>query len=489
MRFILAAVIGALLLPVVGLQSTSPAAPASDNKKADVSRGLRLDLDEAAPGYVLYDSRGTMNVLIDRAGKVVHSWPVGDTSTSVYLLDNGNLLRCAKDPSPTDFKAGGQGGRIQEVSWDGEMLWDWTFANDKHWLHHDIQPLPNGNILAIAWESKSARECVYAGRRPDLTPEKGLWPTMIIEVQPLRPNGGRIVWEWHMWDHMVQNHDSTKPNFGTPSEHPELIDVNGAANLPALPPAELARLKALGYIPDDAKPANLGSDFQHANAIDYNAELDQIAISIHDFHEIWIFDHSTTAEEASGHSGGRYNKGGDLLYRWGNPKIYGRGTEKDQALFGQHDIRWIEKGLAGAGHLMLFNNNIPGPDGEHSAILELVPPMHVDGSYPVPSEGAFGPETPIWKYEAPDKKSFHSNFISGARRLPNGNTLICSGRKGRIFEVTPEGEIVWEFWEPFSDNHAVFRATKYPPDHPALAGRDLKPIDPQPEHAQAKPSE
>jgi hypothetical protein len=480
-----------MFLAAAGLYSNA-AAPADANAASgepeEVVRGLRLASDEAAPGYVLYNSRERMNVLLDRAGKVVHSWPVGGTSTSVYLLGNGNLLRCARETNSV-FKAGGAGGRLQELSWDGDILWDWVFASERHLLHHDIQPLPNGNILAVAWESKSARECGYAGRRAELTPEAGLWPTMIIEVEPIRPNGGRIVWEWHMWDHLIQDSDPTKPNYGKPSEYPELFDINGGAKVPDLDPKELARLKALGYVPDDAKQKDIRSDFIHTNAIDYNADLDQIAMSSPVLGEIWIIDHSTNSEEAAGHTGGRYGKGGDLLYRWGNPRIYGRGTEEDQVLFGQHDIRWIEKGLPGAGHWMLFNNNVPGADGPHSAILELVPPMRADGSYAVPSQGAFGPEKPVWSYEAPDKKSFHSNFISGASRLPNGNTLICSGRKGRIFEVTREGKIVWEFWEPFGGTHNVFRATKYPPDHPAFAGRDLKPIDPQPEFAKPKPSE
>ncbi|MDA1272742.1 MAG: aryl-sulfate sulfotransferase [Verrucomicrobia bacterium] len=501
--FTLATLVYALYLIVAGLQTTSPAAPASDNKKPEVIRGLRLNSDEAAPGYVLY-ARGRMTYLIDREGMVVHTWTGKETSNSVYLLDNGNLLQCAQEPNPPVFKGGGQGGRLQEYSWDGELLWDWKFANEHHLLHHDIQPMPNGNILAIAWEAKSARECIQAGRRIDLTPEAGIWPDMIIEIEPQRPNGGRIVWEWHMWDHLIQNYDSTKANYGTPSEHPELIDINGGTKQPEMDSKELARLKALGYIPNDAKPRDLRSDFLHTNAVDYNADLDQIAISIHNLHEIWIIDHSTTSEQASEHSGGRHNKGGDLLYRWGNPLIYGRSTQDQQMLFGQHDIRWIEKGFPGAGHLTVFNNNAKAPEGVHSAVLELVPPMNADGSYVTPSQGPFGPDQPLWKYEAPDKQSFHSNYISGARRQPNGNTLICAGADGIFFEVTHEGKIVWEFLEPFGEgtpsadsrpnrdsgrNHSVFRATKYPPEHPAFAGRQLKPINPQPAYAKAPPSE
>jgi hypothetical protein len=278
-----------------------------------------------------------------------------------------------------------------------------------------------------------------------------------------------------------------------------LINLNGDGETPKVDAAELARLKALGYVPAGTKQGDIGSDLLHMNAVAYNADLDQIVLSTPRFNEIWVIDHSTTTEQAAGHTGGRWKKGGDLLYRWGNARAYGRGTKEDQTLFGQHDIRWIEKGLPGAGHLMVFNNNAKLPQGAHSAVLELVPPTQPDGSYVVPEKGPFGPSEPHWKYEAPDKKSFHSGFISGARRLPGGNTLICAGADGRLFEVTKEGKIVWEYWDPYSgqvkaadggqpqpvgkNTYAVFRAAKIPRQHPALAGRELRPIQPQPKPA------
>jgi hypothetical protein len=261
----------------------------------------------------------------------------------------------------------------------------------------------------------------------------------------------------------------------------------------------------LGYVPDDVDENDVQSDMFHTNAIDYNAELDQIALSIPRLNEIWIIDHSTTTEEAAGHTGGRWGKGGDLLYRWGNPWISSRGTKEQQVLGFQHDVRWIPEGYPGAGNLMVFNNNATGPEGTFSAVYELVPPRNPDGSYVVPAQGAFGPDQPIWKYEAPDKLSFHSGHISGAKRQTNGNTLICQGAAGRFFEVTPEGEIVWEFWEPYGgmapladgsfpelssdSNHSIFRVTKIPPQHPALAGRDLQPVNPQPPTAMEQSSE
>ena len=352
--------------------------------------------------------------------------------------------------------------------------------------------LPNGNILAIAWEAKSAQEAVAAGRRPELTPEAGLWPDTIVEFEPQRPDGARIVWEWHMWDHIVQDGDPALGNYGDPSEHPERIDINGDRDTPQVSAAELARLQALGYVPSDAAPEDLQSDFMHTNAIAYNASLDQIAVSVLRYNEIWIIDHSTTTIEAAGNTGGRGGRGGDLLYRWGNPRTYRRGDADDQQSFGQHDVRWIPDGMPGAGRLMLFNNNMEGPDGDFSAVFELGPPTDDAGRYVVSDTDAFGPDEPTWSYMAPDRVSFHSFFISGAHRLPNGNTFITSGAQGRLFEVTPDGDFVWDYWNPYSGTlegnaatrntpYGIFRATKLLPDHPALAGRNLQPVHPQPE--------
>lgn len=495
------------LLPSPGVTITEtkpakkePAAEIPPEKPGDARR-LRLSSNEAEPGYVLYTPLlSDVTYLIDIKGDVVHTWKSDySPSGTVYLLDNGNLLRGAREPNVAVFKGGGQGGRIQEFSWDGKLLWDWKFATEHYLQHHDIEPLPNGNILLVAWESKSVKDVNRVGRRPDLTPQAGLWPDMILEIEPQRPHDAWIVWEWHMWDHLIQNFDAEKAGFGVPSEHPELIDINGDGEPIKIDPAELARLKALGYVPAGAKQSDIGSDLLHMNAVAYNAQLDQIAVSTPRFNEIWILDHSTTTQQSAGHSGGRWKKGGDLLYRWGNPRAYSRGAKEQQTLFGQHDIRWIERSFPGAGHLMVFNNNANGPEGTYSAVLELVPPTLSDGSYVVPDQGPFGPSQPEWKYEAPDKKSFHSSYISGARRLPGGNTLICSGADGRIFEVTQGGKIVWEYWDPYSgqvhqpdgalpqpvgkNTYAVFRAAKIPPQHPALAGRDLRPIDPQPRPA------
>ena len=482
----------------VSESSTDRDADASTVVQASEPRGVRVNTPQASPGYVYFTPLlSDTTYLINNAGQVVHTWKSNYApSGGVYLLDNGHLIRGAREPEVPTFSGGGLGGRIQEFTWDGEVVSDFTFANEAHLLHHDVAVLPNGNILAIAWERKGVEEVRRAGRRPELTPEAGLWPDMVVEFERQSPHEARIVWEWHMWDHTIQNYDDTLDNYGDPSEHPDLIDVNGDLAPSEISEEELAQLQVIGYMPADTTPEDVQSDFMHTNAISYNADLDQIVLSILNYNEIWIIDHSTTTDEAAGSTGGRWGRGGDLLYRWGNPRVYGRGDSTQQRLFGQHDPRWIPQGMPGAGHLLVFNNNLNGSEGPYSAVFEFALPTDDEGLFVVPDTEAFGPETLSWSYTAPDKSSMFSSFISGAHRLANGRTMITSGAQGRFLEVTSEGEIVWEYWTPYSGDvkmpdgsrphptaswtYPVFRATKILPDHPALAGRDLTPLDPQP---------
>lgn len=449
-------------------------------------RGLIKNEPRAAPGYVLFTQlTSDTTYLVDTEGRVVHTWTTEKVGDAIYLQDDGSLYRLARIPEPPNFRAGGVAGYVQKISWEGEVLWEWKMGDEKRMLHHDIEPLPNGNILAIAWEQKTAAEARARGRRADLIPEQGLWSEWILEIEPLPPGDARIVWEWHVWDHLVESGDAAK--------FPRRLDINADGEEAVVDEEELEQLKALGYAPDNATTQDIQSDFLHMNGIDYHPKFDQVAVSVPEIGEIWILDHSTKTEEARGSSGGRHGFGGDFLYRWGNPKNYGRGTRGDQQLFSQHHALWIPQGWKNAGNLTVFNNGGGRPDGDWSSVVELAPPIDENGSYAFAEGEAFGPKAPLWTYQAPDRASFFSPFISGAHRLANGNTFICAGPQGRFLEVTPEREIVWEYKNPFHGDvpgwnppgveqvpYASFRAIKIPPDHPALAGRKLVPLDPQP---------
>lgn len=479
------------------------APPAKDRNMfgLHIPRGLTITSNGLADGYIMFSVPSSPSVyLINRKGQVVHEWKgnYGSPNTVAYLNDDGSLMQNALDPDFPVFAGGGEAGRLQKIRWDNKVLWDFEYANEDHLHHHDFAVMPNGHLLAIAWEAKTAEEVQAAGRKPNMVPKAGLWPDEIVEIEPQGEHGGKVVWEWHVWNHLIQDYDSKKANYGKPANHPELLDFNVGDSVPPLISQDsMDILRSEGRVLwRNQTPENIGSDVYHFNAIKYNADLDQIVFSSPHLSEIFIIDHSTTTKEAAGHRGGRRGKGGDFLYRWGNPQNYHHGDSTDQKLFGQHDIRWIENGKPGAGNLTVFNNDLPNKDHmAYSAIYEFSPPTDKKGNYFLEKNGTFGPEKPVWTYMAPDSISFWGSFVSGAHRMDNGNTFINEGPKGRFFEVTKEGKIVWEYLNPYRGDirkpngdpippmplaYMEFRSTFIPADHPGLANRKLEPINPQP---------
>jgi len=467
-------------------------------------RGLRVNAPGATPGYTLVmplNSRQVHLVALD--GKVAHTWETGHAPGGwCYLLDDGTLLHAGRQDKDPKFNGGGIGGVVQRLAPDGTVLWRFDFANEAHWQHHDLEPLPNGNVLFVAWERKSREEAIARGRHPDGVGAVGLWPDAVFEVKPTPPVGGEIVWEWHAWDHLVQDVDPAKPNYGKLADHPGRIDVNAAYEPEDTQSEEKKKaqedrarqMAALGYgggadvdaPPEpapDAKPKppprrkswDKSGDWTHTNAVDHHAELDLLVLSSPNLCEIFVIDHSTTTAEAATSSGGRFGKGGDLLWRWGNPENHGAGTEADRKLFYQHDPNWI----AGDGlRLLVFNNGGDRPGGDRSSVEELVLPFDRERGFLGEPGKPFGPAGPAWTYEAAG--SFYSAFISGARRLASGNTIVASGAPGRIFEVTPAGQVVWDYLNPHGGDveppeHsgkapplALYRADRYAPDHPGI---------------------
>ena len=247
-----------------------------------------------------------------------------------------------------------------------------------------------------------------------------------------------MVWEWRLWDHLVQDHDPSKDNYGVVSEHPELLDIN--------------------CVP------NAGADWNHGNSVVYNPSLDQIMINLRSMNEFYVIDHSTTTEQASRPHGGTLRQGRGFLVSLGQPADC-TGAERSQTRDSSaaHHPHWIEEGLPGAGEILIFNNGRGRADGNYSSVDQIRPPVTKSGEYSLAAGGAYGPADLEWSYAAEPKSDFYSHFISGSQRLPNGNTLICSGAWSRLFEVTPAGEIVWEY-----------RAAYGRPDAPRSAGGMLE---------------
>jgi hypothetical protein len=415
--------VGALWPTLAQTPATQPA-----DGPATQGVGLIRNAPGAYAGYTLLSPlQSTSTYLIDMQGRVVKTWSTDSTPASLaYLLESGNLLRAGLAPSPPFGRAAGGGGKMQEYNWNGDLVWDFAYGTETKTQHHDFTRLPNGNILMLVKEKKNATEAIAAGRIASTVEGTEVQPDSLVEIRPNGKNGGEVVWEWHLWDHLIQDHDKSKANYGDVAAHPELVDIN--FNVTA--------------------GQRAAPDWTHFNAVAYNADLDQVVVSLVTFSEIWILDHSTTTKEAATHAGGKSGKGGDLLYRWGNPRVYRAGTAADQQLFGQHNVHWIAKGLEGAGHLLIFSNGSSRPAGRYSSIEELATPVDANGRYTLGANKRYGPEKPFWTYSAPNPTDFFSTNISGAQRLPNGNTLICAGAPGFIFEVTPQKKVVWQFNAP-----------------------------------------
>ncbi len=294
-----------------------------------------------------------MTYLIDNCGREVHSWTSSyNPALAVYLLENGELLRICRVTYPA------LGGRLEKLDWDGQVVWSYEFPSDNYYLHHDIEPLPNGNILITSYDVHTTAEAIIEGRDPSLL-DNELWSESIIEIEPVGSNAINIVWEWHAWDHLVQDFSFTSNNYGVVANHPELLNINYFVSL----------------------GANANVDWLHINSVDYNPDLDQIALSSRNISEVLIIDHSTTTAEASSHTGGIYGRGGDILYRFGNPEAYNRGGPDDRLLFFQHDAQWIPEGTRDENKLIVFNNKFTDVA---SAVHVFDPPIDSPGYYTNP---------------------------------------------------------------------------------------------------------
>ena len=288
--------------------------------------GLLLNDSRTLPGYNLINGGGNKSYLFDNEGRAVHTWSSEHPSgLAVYLLENGHLFRPAEATKrKPGFQGPAAGGRIQEFDWDGNLVWDFEYHSEKRLPHHDAIKLPNGNALLICWEMVDEKEAVEKGRRPETVKGSHLQPDALVEIKPTGKTTGEVVWEWRSWDHLVQDRDKTKPGYGNISEHPELFDVNFIHGEEDQVSQMMAtkdgrdKLRSLGYVgsasaaPEDAKKASPEKDAQkvdadkadtpkgetkdaeiksqkrgprkepdwmHVNAVDYNADLDQIVLS------------------------------------------------------------------------------------------------------------------------------------------------------------------------------------------------------------------
>jgi hypothetical protein len=448
------------------------------------------DKANSLSGYTLFGV-GSRTYLLDMEGRVVHTWPVG---TNPHLLDNGNILDASKD-DPSGFQG------FKEVDWDGKTVWEYTEKREGYAPHHDWARIHNKALKAdttlyIANKAVTHEQALAAGADPRNGPYRDGQMDAIVEVDLQ----GRVVWEWWFFDHVIQDLDPSKPNHvgaaKTVADHPGRINLN----LPGRP---------------------LRRDWLHCNSLDYNPGSGHIVINSVQG-ELYVIDHDGTFVAGDPAAGIAKAAGpaGDFLYRFGDPARYAQGapprvlenwdsaTSGNKQMGGSHDAHWIRAGLPGAGHLMVFNN------GQYlfqrtpqSSILEINPFLDAAGRdagrYINPPDAGYRQERYdkdthnqprlvstqiVASYRSLNSHGFFSHIGSSGQRLPNGNLFICSDTEGHFFEVTPAGQLVWEYINPITRKGAVkmlgdalpmtnsaFRAYRFPADHTAFKGRDLSP--------------
>ncbi|MFC1891985.1 aryl-sulfate sulfotransferase [Thermodesulfobacteriota bacterium] len=467
---------------------------------------IQYDPSKAFKGYTLFSPfRSNHTYLIDMEGNVVHMWAYpegwgtpGEEAIEKHarLLEDGTLIRGAVNRT-----AGNRGATYQILDWDGNVKWEYTDNRKDRMAHHDFRLTWNPKLQAktlmfVSGKDISHEEAVAMGCDPNLKDDYTTHPDGIVEVDM----DGNIIWEWNITDHLIQDINPDLPNYvekgKTISDYPGKLDPNFGGGR--------------------------RGDWIHINSFDHNETLDQIVINNSIDSEFYVIDHGATfiSGDPKGSIDSAAGEAGDFVYRWGNPCIYDSGdcpslknegqeaSNGHQQVFFSHDVQWVREKettpmkweLPGAGNFMIFDNGTRRPGGTYSSVLEINP---YDGDWKngkyIPQMDAghneFGASDQItWCFRSAMPNAFFGHYISGCQRLPNGNTLIDSGPSGHFFEVTVDGEVVWEYINPVGDRtkgeygiykimndatkgtfNATFRCHRYGIDYPGLQGKVLTP--------------
>lgn len=422
--------------------------------------GTLLNTEDSFDGYTLFNGGpggggggpgggGNQAVyLVNNCGELINSWQSEFTvALSSKLMHDGSIVRGISEGGGNVLQGGGSGGGVEIQAWDGTVKWVFDYNENGQYLqHHDVMPLPNGNIIILAWESRSSDEAADLGRQDG----NSMKSERIIEITPDYNDGtsGTVVWEWYAFDHTVQNVDPSLGNFG------DLLTNNNRLNI---------------------NNGN-GNDWLHFNGVDYIEEFDQLLISSRFWDEIYVLDHSTTTEEAATASGGNYGSGGDILYRWGRSGNYNGSI--GQQLNDNHGGRWAPSSYTNGSTFSIFSNG--GGGAGVSTIVSWTPPMNSDGSYNKEADGSWGPTNADVEYEVPLAMTG-----SNCQPMPNGNLLYCANTGGNLGEIDLAENLVWQYKIPLDNNGPVsqgdnsgsssFNAERYAPSYPGLAGQDLTP--------------
>jgi hypothetical protein len=405
--------------------------------------GLNTLCAQQWDGLTYYSTMGSsLGYLIDTNSVVVKTYTfTGNTAYATHFMPGGNFFRSVQTPGNI-LTGGGMSGRIQKLDYNGNLLWDYSYTSATYCTHHDHCILPNGNVLVISYDVKNATDLSDAGSTSTLT---SIRSEKIMELKPIGTNSVEVVWVWYLWDHLMQNVNPAKNNYyPTIVDHPELLNIN--------------------YMPKN--------DWLHLNGIDYNVVLDQIVISSHNLNEWYVIDHSTTSAEAASHSGGLGGKGGDFLYRWGNPAAYQ--ANGSAVLNVTHDAHWVPEGTPGEGNLAGINNkgvNIPS----NKTTADQIQTPRVNFNYSITPGMAFVPSS----YHTRHTSAGYTSNMGSSEQYPNGNQMICLASVGSIYEIDPLGNTLWTKSTggpcPQAHRYSLCYLTNPAPAQPSisLSGSDL----------------
>ena len=339
----------------------------------------------------MIENGGKSAYLTSKTGEKLKTWNFDSKlGNDIELMPDGGVIGIFK-PESVSFSFGGYGGILKRFDSDGSLLWQFEVNNDTELMHHDFEILPNGNILILIWEKFTSDEALNMGFAGD-------GPIYLEKLVEFIPETKDIVWEWSSADHLIQDYESSAENFGVVAKHPERINLN--------------------YSNQD------NGDLMHANGLTYDPKRDVVFLSVNFYSEVWVIPHQFDTQESK-------TELGNLIYRFGNPLAFN--GEEERLFYNNHHPSLINLNASSLDNFLIYMN---GSMSHQSKVFEFILPAVFD-SVPL---NWFNPKI-NWTFTDPD---LFSAKISGAYRLPNGNTLICEGDFG-YWEVNSSGSIVWKF--------------------------------------------
>lgn len=369
----------------------------------------RYDPAKAYSSFVLFSDGNNIAHLIDLDGNSVHEWKdAGSFSTLIDpVLAGGKLghvlVTLAIEEGHGTALVPGRPDKVSktigELDWDGKTTW--TFGEKAPdglaRQHHDWARLPNGNTVVLS----NLEHPIKGFKQPRVLDD------VIYEVNP----AGAIVWKWVASEHLDEfGFTPEQLKLVRNADTPDYLHVN---NLKVVGPNHWYEAGDQRFAPD-----NLLIDSRNANFI--------IIIDRKTGKVVWNL-------------GPNYPESATV-----SSSLSRKLPRPVDRTSGQHDAHIIPEGLPGAGNLLVFDNE--GEGGYPSVPLTVTGGSRVLEIDPVKKEI-------VWQYSGEDSGEpswgFRSAFISDARRLPNGNTFIDEGQSGRFFQITPDGQIVWEYVNPY----------------------------------------